>query len=79
MWALYSLILRALGRGTLNAQLHVVRQHWIGMLLNTAREHRTFDAVLLGHISNSMSIFGSATLLVLAGLLGMLDRMSLYV
>jgi len=49
------------------------------MLLNTARDHRTFDAVLLGHISNSMSIFGSATLLVLAGLLGMLDRMSLYV
>jgi uncharacterized membrane protein len=46
------------------------------MLLNTARDHRTFDAVLLGHISNSMSIFGSATLLVLAGLLGMLANIS---
>jgi uncharacterized membrane protein len=35
-----------------------------------AAEHGTFDAVLLGHISNSMPFFGSATLLVLAGLLG---------
>jgi uncharacterized membrane protein len=50
MWALYRPILRALGCATLNAQLHVVRQHWIGMLLNTAREHQTFDAELLGHI-----------------------------
>ena len=46
------------------------------MLLNTARDHRTFDAVLLGHISNSTSFFRYATLLVLAGLLGMLANIS---
>jgi uncharacterized membrane protein len=76
MWALYGPILRTLGRGTLNAQLHVVRQRWMRMLLQTPRDHRTFDAVLLGHISNSMSFFGSATLLVLAGLLGTLANIS---
>jgi len=36
------------------------------------REHRVFDALLLGHISSSISYFGSATLLVLAGLFGTL-------
>lgn len=76
MWGLYGPILRTLGRGTLNAQLHVVRQRWMRMLLHTGREHRTFDAVMLGHISNSMSFFGSATLLVLAGLLGTLANIS---
>jgi uncharacterized membrane protein len=76
MWWLYGPILRALGRGTLNAQLHVVRMRWMRMLLQTHRDHRTFDAVMLGHISNSMSFFGSATLLVLAGLLGTLANIS---
>jgi uncharacterized membrane protein len=76
MWGLYSVFLNVLGRGTLNAQLHVVRVRWMRMLLQTSREHRTFDALTLGHISNSMSFFGSATLLVLAGLLGTLANIS---
>jgi uncharacterized membrane protein len=76
MWGLYGPILRVLGRGTLNAQLHVVRLRWMRMLLQTPREKRTFDAVMLGHISSSMSFFGSATLLVLAGLLGTLANIS---
>ena len=46
------------------------------MLLKTHRDHRTFDALMMGHISNSMSFFGSATLLVLAGLLGTLANIS---
>ena len=76
MWGLYSPILNALGRGTLNAQLHVVRMRWMRMLLQTHRDHRTFDALMMGHISNSMAFFGSATLLVLAGLLGTLANIS---
>ena len=76
MWWLYGPILRALGRGTLNAQLHVVRMRWMRMLLQTHRDHRTFDALMMGHISNSMAFFGSATLLVLAGLLGTLANIS---
>ena len=76
MWGLYSPILSALGRGTLNAQLHVVRMRWMRMLLQTQRDHRTFDALMMGHISNSMAFFGSATLLVLAGLLGTLANIS---
>ena len=46
------------------------------MLLQTHRDHRTFDALMMGHISNSMAFFGSATLLVLAGLLGTLANIS---
>jgi uncharacterized membrane protein len=76
MWGLYGPILSALGRGTLNAQLHVVRMRWMRMLLRTSRDHRTFDALMMGHISNSMAFFGSATLLVLAGLVGTLANIS---
>ena len=72
MWGLYAPILRWLGHGTLNAQLHVVRLKWMRMLLNSRRENRVFDGILLGHISSSMSFFGSATLIVLAGLVGTL-------
>jgi uncharacterized membrane protein len=71
-WALYGPILRQLGRGTLNAQLHVVRLRWMRMMLVTSREHRVFDAILLGQISSSMSFFGSGTLIVVAGLVGTL-------
>jgi uncharacterized membrane protein len=71
-WALYSPILRRLGRGTLNAQLHVVRLRWMRMLLDAPRETRVFDAILLGQLSSSMSFFGSGTLIVVAGLVGTL-------
>lgn len=69
-WAAYAPLLGAFGRGTLNAQLHVVRRRW--MRLSSARVNPTFDAVLLGHIINAVAFFASATLLVLAGLLGAL-------
>ncbi len=71
-WAFYSPILKLIGRGTLNHQLHVVRRSWMNMLLRTHRDHRTFDGLMMGHIMNSISFFGSATLLVLAGLVGSL-------
>lgn len=72
MWGLYAPVLRFFGHGTLNAQLHVVRVKWMRMLLHSKRENRVFDGILLGHISGSMSFFGSATLIVLAGLVGTL-------
>jgi uncharacterized membrane protein len=72
MWGFYSPVLRWLGHGTLNAQLHVVRLKWMRMMINSRRENRVFDGILLGHINSSMSFFGSATLIVLAGLVGTL-------
>jgi uncharacterized membrane protein len=72
MWSLYGPVLGYFGHGTLNAQLHVVRLKWMRMLLHSKRESRVFDGILLGHISASISFFGSATLIVLAGLVGTL-------
>lgn len=76
LWALYTPLLRLLGRGSLNSQLHVVRLRWLEMHQDIDREHRVFDAILLGHISNSVSYFGSGTLLVLAGLVGALANVN---
>jgi uncharacterized membrane protein len=70
MWSLYGPILRFFGHGTLNAQLHVVRLRWMRMLLESHRENRVFDGILLGHLTGSISFFGSATLIVVAGLVG---------
>ena len=67
-WIGYSPFLSLFGKGTLNNQLTVVRARWI--MLTSKRENRTFDGLLFGHIINSLAFFGSATLLVLAGLLG---------
>lgn len=66
-WFCYPVFLRRYGRGSLNSQLIVVRQYWISAA--TRRAAKPFDAVLLGHITNSIAFFGSATLLVLAGVL----------
>lgn len=66
-WFAYSELLARLGRGSLNEQLVVIRQHWLRAAAR--RTAKPFDAVLLGHIVNSISFFGSATLLVLAGIL----------
>lgn len=72
LWALYSRLLAAFGKGSLNSQLHVVRLRWLDMHHGMARQHRVFDAFMLGNIANSISYFGSATLLVLAGLVSTL-------
>ncbi|MGW8258190.1 MAG: DUF599 domain-containing protein [Thermoguttaceae bacterium] len=66
-WFSYSQALARLGRGSLNSQLVVIRQHWLRAAAR--RTAKPFDAVLLGHIINSISFFGSATLIVLAGIL----------
>ncbi len=67
-WYGYSPFLRIFGKGSLNAQLTVVRQRWMDTSMK--RELRMPDAMLLGHIINSVAFFGSATLIVLAGLIG---------
>jgi len=72
LWGFYSAILRVIGKGSLNTQLHAVRLRWLQMHQGIDREHRVFDAILLGNISNSISYFGSATLIVLASLVGAL-------
>jgi len=72
LWASYGPVLNWLGRGTLNAQLHVVRLRWMRVMLDSPRENRVLDGILLGQISSSMSFFGSATLILLAGLVGTL-------
>lgn len=72
LWSFYGPILRLFGRGSLNTQLHAVRMQWLRVHHGVGREHRVFDAILLGHISSSISYFGSATLLVLAGVVGTL-------
>ncbi len=73
-WWLYTPILNLLGRGTLNSQLHVVRQKWMMTSVRLSREHRVFDAIILGQISSAMSYFGSATLIVLIGFVGTLAQ-----
>jgi uncharacterized membrane protein len=72
LWASYGPILNTFGHGTLNAQLHGVRLTWMRNMLQAHRENRVIDGLMLGHISGQMSFFGSATLIVLAGLVGTL-------
>jgi len=66
-WFSYSQLLSTFGRGSLNAQLAVVRRYW--MSATTRRISKPFDAVLLSNMMNSIAFFGSATLIVLAGVL----------
>lgn len=64
-WFSYAAILRIISSGSLNAQLSTVRTQWLSASLTRAQ--KPFDAILLGHIVNSIAFFGSATLIVLAG------------
>lgn len=66
-WSGYSHFLKFLGHGTLNSRLELARYQWITEM--TGRDAKPFDAVLLGHIVHSVGFFGSATLIVLAGVL----------
>jgi uncharacterized membrane protein len=72
LWGLYTPILGIIGRGSLNTQLHAVRLRWLHMHQSVPRDQRVIDALMLGHISSSVSYFGSATLIILAALIGTL-------
>ncbi len=65
-WFGYSAILSTISRGSLNAQLTTVRTQWLAASLK--RSQKPFDAILLGNMVNSIAFFGSATLIVLAGI-----------
>ena len=72
LWAFYTQILGIIGHGSLNTQLHAVRLRWLHMHQSVPRDQRVIDALMLGHISSSVSYFGSATLIILAALIGTL-------
>ncbi len=72
-WFLYGGLLTTFGRGSLNSQLAVVRRYW--MSAATRRTAKPFDAVLLGNMMNSIAFFGSATLIVLAGVLSIFTNL----
>ena len=65
-WFSYPLVFKLLNRTTINTQLTAVRRTWIRQI--TLHERSPFDAILMGHIVHSVAFFGSATLIVLAGL-----------
>jgi uncharacterized membrane protein len=61
------------GRGkNVNSLMHDVRRVWMQRMME--RPDRIVDASLTGHTVNSMSFFSSATILVVAGLLGVLGQ-----
>ncbi len=70
VWIGYNLFMdrRAGGPATLNHRLRAIRTAWMEELLR--RESRMPDAALLGHLIHSVSFFASATLLVIAALIG---------
>jgi uncharacterized membrane protein len=57
-------------RAGLNQNLKAVRLAWMRRLLE--RENRITDAALVGQTMQSVAFFGSATLLVLAGVVGVI-------
>ncbi|WP_425450036.1 DUF599 domain-containing protein [Virgifigura deserti] len=70
VWLTYNLVLDHLlpHRIALNQHMRAIRGIWMRRMLE--RENRIVDSALLGHVIHSVSFFASATLLVLAGLLG---------
>ena len=64
-WFAYPLIFKLLNKSTINTQLIAVRRNWMRQI---SRHRSPFDSILMGHIVHSVAFFGSATLIVLAGL-----------
>ena len=73
-WASYGFVLGRFAKGTLSSKLSIVRLHWV--IASATRVQKPFDGILLGHIINSVAFFGSATLLVLAGIIGLFASMT---
>jgi uncharacterized membrane protein len=57
-------------RNAIHLGMHRVRLEWMRELLR--REMRMPDAMLVGHTVNSISFFASTTMLVIAGMIGVL-------
>lgn len=71
-WAGYNLLIdRIVSRPHgLNQHMQVVRQSWMEALQR--RGDRVIDAILIGHLIHSVSFFASATMLLIAALVGIL-------
>ena len=69
-WFLYATVLKAIAQGSLNEQLSSVRARWL--MRSVSRAQKPFDAILIGNIVNSIAFFGSATMIVLAGVVTLL-------
>lgn len=63
------------GAGMLNARMRMVRRRWMRRYLE--RDDRVLDSILTGHSINSISLFCSATLLIVVALLGLLGNTDL--
>ena len=60
------------GRRMLNARMREIRARWMRRYLE--REDRVIDSILTGHSINSITLFCSATLLIVVALLGVLTN-----
>lgn len=71
-WLGYDMGLRAIAnrRGTLNADMMIVRDAWMRAM--STRDVRIVDSQLMGHSINSASFFASANLLLIAAVAGVL-------
>lgn len=65
-WLSYSRLFKMIGKTTISQQLWLVRNQWVHEI--TQRQGKPFDAIMLGHIVHSVAFFGSATLILLAGI-----------
>jgi len=65
-WFCYPVIFKIMGKETINSQLLSVRRQWLKQVTQHGRS--PFDSILIGHIVHSVAFFGSATLIVIAGL-----------
>jgi uncharacterized membrane protein len=72
IWMSYELIFDGPWRraSSLNSQMVTVRRHWMTRILQ--RENLITDSSLVGHSIHTATFFASTTVLVLAGLLGIL-------
>lgn len=61
---------RLLRPNSINAKMVAVREAWMRRLLR--RDNRIVDATLIGHSIRSAAFFASATILVIAGLVGVI-------
>jgi uncharacterized membrane protein len=75
VWLAYNLIFDHLLRrpAGLNRHMRAVRAEWMGRMIE--RDNRITDAALLGHLIHNVSFFVSTTMLVLAGLLGIVGAL----
>lgn len=71
-WLTYNILFDGWLRrpNSINAKMVAVREAWMKRLLN--RDNRIIDANLIGHSIHSATFFASTTILVIAGLVGVL-------